>query len=152
MYMAQSNGCFQLRKWIHMENKKSLREAILYDENDHVAMTIWKNFLEEISEKTMYLFRNIFLKDFYGLKLTTTTTTIVSSEGPASFTLPQDVVTTYKELNKLLKHCLHPKICWPGVVSVILDVFPSCTNILCEDQLLLFPISHPHHASNAIRR
>ena len=40
--------------------QKSLREAILYDENDHVAITIWENLLEEISEETMYLFQNIF--------------------------------------------------------------------------------------------
>ena len=52
----------------------------------------------------MYLFQNMFLKDFYGLKLTTTKATIVSSEVPVSFTLPQDAVTTYMELNKQLKN------------------------------------------------
>ena len=52
--------------------RKSLCEAILYDENDLRAITIWENLLEEISEETMYLFQNIFLKDFYGLKLTKT--------------------------------------------------------------------------------
>ena len=36
--------------------QKSLNEAILYDENDHLAITIWENFLEEISEETTYLF------------------------------------------------------------------------------------------------
>ena len=77
--------------------QKSLREAILYDENDHAAITIWGNLLEEISEETMYLFENIFLKYFYGLKLTTTKATIVSSEGPVPFTLPQDAVPTYME-------------------------------------------------------
>ena len=43
-----------------MENKKSLREALLYDDNDHIAITILENLLEEISEETMYLFQNIF--------------------------------------------------------------------------------------------
>ena len=41
-----------------------------------------------------------FLKDYYGLKFTTTRATIVTSEGLVSFTLPQDAVTTYLELNK----------------------------------------------------
>ena len=82
--------------------QKPLHEAILYDENDHVAITIWENLLKENSEETMYLFQNIFLKDFYGLKLTTTRATIVSSE-----------VTTYMESNKQLKNCLHQKICCP---------------------------------------
>ena len=104
----------------------SLREAILSDKNDHVATTIWESLLEEISEETMYLFQNIFLKDFYGLKLTTTKATMVSREGPVSFTLPQDAVTTYMELNRQIKNRLHTKICCPEVVSVTLDVFPVC--------------------------
>ena len=44
------------------------------------------------------------LKDFYGLKLRATRATIVFSGGPVSFTLLQDVVTTYMELNKQLKN------------------------------------------------
>ena len=38
------------------EEQKFLNEAILYDENDHLAITIWENFLEKISEETTYLF------------------------------------------------------------------------------------------------
>ena len=146
---SKNTGSFDVRgaiKWLfpaeevdsHGE-QKSLREAILYDENDHVAITIWENLLEEISEETMYLFQNIFLKDFYGLKLTTTRATIVSSEGPVSFTLPQDAVTTYMELNKQLKNRLHPKICCPKVVPVTLDVFPGCTNIACGRPVVVIP-------------
>ena len=108
--------------------QKSFREAILYDENGHVAITIWENLLEESSEEIMYLFQNIFLKDFYGLKLTITRATIVSSE-----------VTTYMELNKQLKNCLHPKICCPEVVPVTLDVFLGCTNIACKRPVVVFP-------------
>ena len=87
----------------------------------------------------MYLFQNMFLKDFYGLKLTTTKATIVSSEVPVSFTLPQDAVTTYMELNKQLKNHLHPKICCPEVVSVTLDVFPGCKNIACGRPVVAIP-------------
>ena len=35
---------------------KSLNEAILYDESDDLAITIWENLLGEISEETIYLF------------------------------------------------------------------------------------------------
>ena len=62
--------------------------------------------------------------------MTTTRATIISSEGPVPFTLPQDAVTAYMELKKQLKNRLHPKICCPEVVSVTLDVFPGCTNIV----------------------
>ena len=87
----------------------------------------------------MYLFQNILLKDFYGLKLTTTRATIVSSEGLVSFTPPWDAVTTYVELNKQLKNRLHPKICCHEVVSVTLDVFPGCTNIACGRPVVVTP-------------
>ena len=67
---SKNTGSFDVRgaiKWLfpaeevdsHGE-QKSLREAILYDENDYVAITIWENLLEEISEETMYLFQVIF--------------------------------------------------------------------------------------------
>ena len=42
------------------EEQKSLREAILYDENDHVVITIWENLLQESSEETMYYSRIFF--------------------------------------------------------------------------------------------
>ena len=119
--------------------QKSLREALLYDENNHIAITMWENLLEEISEETMYLFQNIFSKGFYGLMMTTTRATIISSEGPVPFTLPQDAVTAYMELKKQLKNRLHPKICCPEVVSVTLDVFPGCTNIACERPVVTIP-------------
>ena len=73
---SKNTGNFDIRggiKWLvpaeevdsHGE-QISLREAILSDKNDHVATAIWESLLEEISEETMYLFQNIFLKDFYG--------------------------------------------------------------------------------------
>ena len=71
--------------------------------------------------------------------MTKTRATIASSEGPVSFTLPQDAVTTYMELNNQLKSCLHPKICSSEVVSVTLDVFPGCTNIACGSPVVVIP-------------
>ena len=77
---------------------------------------------------------------FYGLKLTATRATIVWGEGPVSFTLLKDAVTsTYMELNKQHKNRLHPKICCPEVISVTLNVFPGCTNIACGRPVLVIP-------------
>ena len=50
-----------------------------------------------------------------------------------------DAVTTYMELNKQLKNCLHPKICCPEVVSVTLYVFPGCKNIACGRPVVVIP-------------
>ena len=123
---SKNSGSFDVHgaiKWLfpaqdvdsHGE-QKSLPEAILYDENGHVAITILENLFEEIPEETMYLFQNIFSKTFCGLKMTTTRATTVSSERPVPFMLPQVAVTTYMELNKQLRNRLHPKICCPEVV------------------------------------
>ena len=67
---SRNTGSFDVRgaiKWSFSAEEvdshgeqKSLCEAILYNENSHVAITIWENLLEEISEETIYLFQNIF--------------------------------------------------------------------------------------------
>ena len=73
---SKNTGSFDVQgaiKWLFQDeevdshgDQKSLREAILYDKNDHVAITMWENLLKEISEETMYLFQNIFKKTFIG--------------------------------------------------------------------------------------
>ena len=50
---------FQAEEVNSYEEQKYFREAILYDENDHIEITIWENLLEAVSEETMYLFQNI---------------------------------------------------------------------------------------------
>ena len=50
---------FQAEEVNSYGEQKYFREAILYDENDHIEITIWENLLEAISEETMYLFQNI---------------------------------------------------------------------------------------------
>ena len=67
----------------------------------------------------------------------------ISGEGPVCFTLPNDVVTTCMELNKQLKNCLQPKICYSEVVSVTLDVFPGCTNIACGRPVVVIIPNQP---------
>ena len=83
-----------------------------------------------------------FLKGFYRLKFTATRATIVSSEGPVSFRLLEDAVTTYMDLSKQLKNRLHPTICCSEVISVTLDVFPGCKNIGCGRPVVAIP-DHP---------
>ena len=58
---------------------KSQREAILYDNEDQMPVTVWENVLAEFEEET-YLFQFISLKNYYGLTLTTTKFTFASDE------------------------------------------------------------------------
>ena len=71
----KNTGSFDVRgaiKWLFPAvevdsygEQKSLHKTILYDENEHVAITIRENLLEGISEETMYLCHNIFLKNLW---------------------------------------------------------------------------------------
>ena len=66
---SKTISSFEVRgaiKWLFQADEvnsygeqKYFREAILYDENDHIAITLWEKLLEAISEETMYLFQNI---------------------------------------------------------------------------------------------
>ena len=94
--------------------------------NNNMGELAWRDF-----RRSNVFIPEYFLKHFYRLNFKATRAVIVSSEGPVSFTLPEDAVTTYMDLNKQLKNCLHPKICCSEVVSVTLDVFPGCINIGC---------------------
>ena len=59
---------------------KSQHEAILYDNEDQMPVTVWENVLAEFEEETLYLFQFISLKNYYGLTLTTTKFTFASDE------------------------------------------------------------------------
>ena len=151
-----TTGNFDVRgsiKWLKVNKEqvqsysvlKSLLEAILFDEDDHIPFTVWKGLIDELKEETIYLFQTITLKNYYGSKLTTTKFTIISTEdGPASFTVPNDIGNYVEtELHKRL----HPKLCCPELASVTLDVFPGCTNKNCSKnrpkaELLLLLLNH----------
>ena len=104
-----------------------------------MPVTVWENLLYELTEETLYLFQNIYLKNHYGSKLTTTKSTIVSDGGGISYKLPQDALYNYNELDKKLNNRLHLNLCFPEVVAVTLDVFPGCTNKACCKLVAVIP-------------
>ena len=94
---------------------KSLREVILYDNEDHSMgfLTVWENLLDELTEETLYLFQNLItsLKNYYGSKLMTAKSTIVSDEGEVTYTSPHDAINNYIELDKKLNSGLQLMFC-----------------------------------------
>ena len=92
---------------------KFLRETILYDNEDHIPLTVWKNLLDELTEETLYLFQNLItsLKNYYGSKLMTAKSTIVSDEGEVPYTSPHDAINNYIELDKKLNSGLQLMFC-----------------------------------------
>ena len=79
---------------------ESQREIILYDNEDQIPVTVWENVLDEFAEETLYLFQFISLKNYYGSKLTTTKSTIVSDEMEVPYTLPQGASISKLNLTK----------------------------------------------------
>ena len=103
---------------------KSLHEAILYENEDHIPVTVWENLLDEPIEETLYLFQNISVKNYYyGSKLPTAKSTIVSDERGVPYTLPYDAITNLIELDKKCNSRLYRKLCCPEIAAVALDVF-----------------------------
>ena len=90
---------------------KSWREAILYDNEDQMPVTVWENVLDEFEEETLYLFQFISLKNYYGSTLTTTKFIIASDEKGIPDIFPWEAINNYIELDKKLFSQLHPKLC-----------------------------------------
>ena len=108
-------------KWLQKKEEedsygshKSLREAILYGNEDHIPMTVWESLLDEPTEETLHLFWKISLKNYYGAELTTTKSIIVSNKRGLPHTLPQDVINNYIKLDKKTEQLITPKVMLPG--------------------------------------
>ena len=43
---------------------KSQLQAILYDNEDQILVTVWENVLDEFAEETLYMFQFISLKNY----------------------------------------------------------------------------------------
>ena len=93
---------------------KSLCEANLHNEQDHIPVTVWEVLLGELTEEALHLFQNISFKIHCGLKQTTTKPTIVSEEGAGI------LYHYYTEHDQQLNNQLHPQSRCPEVVAKIL--------------------------------
>ena len=61
------------KKIIHSTGKtNSLHEAILIDHTNYIGITIWRELTQSIEEGRKYKFYNLNLRNFLGLKLSTT--------------------------------------------------------------------------------
>lgn len=135
-------GSFDVRrsiKWLNEKEQvlsygvmKSLREAILFNEDNHIPFTVWERLTDELKEENIYLFQTLTPKNYYELKLTTTKSTTISTEdGSVTFTLSDDVIRIYTETDKELRNRSHPKLCCPELAAVTLNLFPGCSSKNC---------------------
>ena len=111
---------------------KNIREAILYDEQDHIPFSVWEGMIDEVKEGPLYLFQNVTLKTYFGPKVgTTKASSFVQKQPTVSFTISNDIVNSYVENLKQLRDRLNPKLCCPEVSAVTVELISGCNNKNC---------------------
>ena len=64
----------------HDEKTTHLIEAVLFDETGDLSLTFWEEHFENVKEFTWYHFTKMNLKNYFGLKLSTSKATSVTEE------------------------------------------------------------------------
>ena len=123
---------------------KVLRDAVLFDESDNILITIWENLLETVDESHCYCFHGVVLKNYFGLKLSTTKSTFVDVINDDSINeninVSEEVLTQYRESRQDLNVKLNPTLCCPKIHNMCLNVYPGCTNPSCQKQVSIMPL------------
>ena len=117
---------------------KSQREVILYDNEDQIPITVWKNVLDEFAEETLYIFQFISLKNYYGSKLTKTKSTIVSDEREVPYTLSQETPISQLNLTKT-DHSITPKVMFSRRCYSSPLCFPRLYKKACGKLVVVIP-------------
>lgn len=133
-------------KWLFEKQdvgNKFLRESVVYDSTDNIRITIWEDLLDCIDEQQCYHFHNILVKDYYGIKLTTTKSTRVEVVQDSSvfknFEIDDQILEKYRKDQESLHRKLNPIICCPKIQNLKLEVTPGCTNVECQKPVTILP-------------
>ena len=147
---TQKTGIFDILatvKWRHntkqIDSPKimgRLCEAVLYDDSGSILLTVWGDLIDSIEKCKTYKFHNLVLKNFFGLKLSTTTSTIITATSDADKVIPKLYESDLKEHEKMINDKLHPKLCCPELFGITVTVRPSCVNVSCTKHSKLFQV------------
>ena len=150
---TQKTGIFDILatvKWRHntkqIDSPKimgRLCEAVLYDDSGSILLTVWGDLIDSIEKCKTYKFHNLVLKNFFGLKLSTTTSTIITATSDADKVIPKLCESDLKEHlhhEKMINDKLHPKLCCPELFGITVSVRPSCVNVSCTKHSKLFQV------------
>ena len=148
----QKTGIFDIlatSQWLHnikqIDSPKvngRLREAALYDDSRGICLTVWEDSIDLIEEGKTYKFYNLALKNFFGLKLSTTTSTNITATSDADKVIPDLCESELKEHldhENMINDELHPKLCCPELFGTTVSVGPSCVNMTCGKALQIVP-------------
>ena len=149
---TQKTGTFDIIatiKWFHNMKqinspkvKGRLHEAVLYDIAITFFLTVWRDLIDSKEECKTFEFHNLALNNFFGLKLSTTTSTIITATSDADKVIPNLCESDLKEHldhEKMINNKLHPKLCCPELFGTTISVGQSCINKSCTKALQIVP-------------
>ena len=109
--------------------KKSLTHGLLADSTSSIKVSVWGKLIDEVEEDVTYLFKNVTIENYYGLRLSTTAkTTLLKQEEQI------DVVWS--------KYNISPEtstLCCPYILSVKVILYLECINRSCKRKVNVFP-------------
>ena len=124
------------------EKTKHLREAVLYDETGDMPLTLWEEHFEKIKEFKWYHFTRLNLKNFYGLKLSSSKSTSITEED-GDTPIPQldkEEVDKYVERSNItFKNQQHITLCCPEISNLSVELYFGCSNNQCKRQVTILP-------------
>ena len=120
-------------KWLHnMKHIDSpkvvsgrMHEAVLYDLSGSILLTVWGNLIDSIEKCKIYQFHNLALKNFFGLKLSTTTSTTITATSDADkviLNLCESDLKEHLDQEKMMNDKLYPKLCCPELFGTTVSV------------------------------
>ena len=122
---------------------KTVRDGLLAaDKTGAIKISVWSDLVEQISEGKTYKLTSIAIQEYFGMKLTTTSGTIISSEEEA-------IEIDWSE------HNVAPttvKLRCPDIETVSVNSFLQCINIECRKKVVPFAGELKVSCSNACRR
>ena len=126
---------------VESTNVNYLRECVLFDGTDHILLTIWGDLINTVQENTWYLWQQVNVKNYFGLKLSTTKKTNVTKcvEQREAVTLPPSDFDAYLEHSHSVSEKLRKTLCCPELLNVVVEIFPGCTNSQCGKSVTIIP-------------
>ena len=85
-----------------------LREAVIYNNSSSILLTVWGDLLDSIEECKTHEFHSLALKNFFGLKLSATTPTIITDQVIPN--LYESDLKEHLDHEKMINDKLHPKV------------------------------------------
>ena len=107
---------------------KTVRDGLLVDKTGAIKISVWSDLVEQISEGKTYKLTSVAIQEYFGIKLTTTSGTVISSEEEAieiDWSAHNVAPTTVK-------------LCCPDIETVSVNSFLQCINIECRKKVVQF--------------